>query len=120
MAIESTLPPASENRAVAAARGIPGFYRAVMIEMKQVTWPEVVDVRRATIASLLLVLLPGRGIFLPHHVPPPPPGRPLPRASPGPCAMRPRPTSVYTLTCISPPGVKTRVSAPQPAPVPGR
>ena len=64
MAIESALPPASEHRAVAAARGIPAFYRAVMIEMKKVTWPEVVDVRRATVAIIIFVLLLGLGIFV--------------------------------------------------------
>ena len=64
MAIDGTLPPVSENRAVAAARGIPGFYRAVMIEMKKVTWPEVVDVRRATVAIIIFVLLLGLGIFI--------------------------------------------------------
>ena len=64
MAIDGTLPPVSENRAVAAARGIPGFYRAVMIEMKKVTWPEIVDVRRATVAIIIFVLLLGLGIFI--------------------------------------------------------
>jgi preprotein translocase SecE subunit len=64
MAIESTLPPASEHRVVAAARGVPAFYRAVMIEMKKVTWPEVVDVRRATVAIIIFVLLLGLGIFI--------------------------------------------------------
>ena len=68
MAIESTLPPVPENRAVAAARGIPAFYRAVMIEMKKVTWPEVVDVRRATIAIIIFVLLLGLGIFILDYV----------------------------------------------------
>ena len=68
MAIDSALPPASEHRAVAAARGIPAFYRAVMIEMKKVTWPEVVDVRRATIAIIIFVMLLGLGIFLLDYV----------------------------------------------------
>jgi len=53
MAIDSTLPPAPENRAVAAARGIPGFYRAVMIEMKKVTWPT----RRETGITTLMVFI---------------------------------------------------------------
>ena len=68
MAIDSALPPASEHRAVAAVRGIPAFYRAVMIEMKKVTWPEVVDVRRATIAIIIFVLLLGLGIFILDYV----------------------------------------------------
>ena len=68
MAIDSTLPPVPENRAVAVARGVPGFYRAVMIEMKKVTWPEVVDVRRATVAIIIFVLLLGLGIFILDYV----------------------------------------------------
>ena len=64
MAVDSTLPPPPENKAVAAARGIPSFYQAVMVEMRKVTWPEPVDVRRATIAIIVFVLLLGLMIFL--------------------------------------------------------
>ena len=39
-----------------------------MIEMKKVTWPEVVDVRRATIAIIIFVLLLGLGIFILDYV----------------------------------------------------
>ena len=59
MAVESTLPPAPENRVVAVARGVPGFYQAVMVEMRKVTWPEFVDVRRATVAIIIFVLFLG-------------------------------------------------------------
>jgi preprotein translocase subunit SecE len=64
MAVDSTLPPASENKVVAAARGLPGFYQAVMVEMRKVTWPELKDVRRATIAIIVFVLVLGLFIFL--------------------------------------------------------
>jgi preprotein translocase SecE subunit len=57
-------PTAPENRAVAAARGIPSFYQAVMAEMRKVTWPEIVDVRRATVAIIVFVLLLGLVIWL--------------------------------------------------------
>ena len=57
-------PPAPENKAAAAARGIPSFYQAVMAEMRKVTWPEVVDVRRATVAIIVFVLLLGLFIYL--------------------------------------------------------
>ena len=57
-------PTAPENRAVAAARGIPSFYQAVMAEMKKVTWPEVPDVRRATIAIIVFVLVLGLFIYV--------------------------------------------------------
>jgi preprotein translocase subunit SecE len=57
-------PTTPENRAVAAARGIPSFYQAVMAEMRKVTWPEVPDVRRATIAIIVFVLLLGLVIWL--------------------------------------------------------
>jgi preprotein translocase SecE subunit len=56
-------PTAPENRAVAAARGIPSFYQAVMAEMRKVTWPEIVDVRRATVAIIVFVLLLGLVIW---------------------------------------------------------
>jgi preprotein translocase SecE subunit len=55
---------APENRTVAAVRGIPSFYRAVMAEMRKVTWPEVADVRRATIAIIIFVLLLGLLIWV--------------------------------------------------------
>ena len=57
-------PSAPENRAVAAARGIPSFYQAVMAEMRKVTWPELADVRRATIAIIIFVLLLGLLIWI--------------------------------------------------------
>ena len=64
MAVDGTLPPAPVNRAtgamnsaVDAVRGLPALYRAVVAEMKKVTWPAVVDVRRATVAIIIFVLL---------------------------------------------------------------
>jgi preprotein translocase subunit SecE len=57
------LPPASDNKAADAARGAVGFYHAVVAEMKKVTWPEVVDVRRATVAIIIFVLLLALGIY---------------------------------------------------------
>ena len=57
-------PTAPENRTVAAVRGIPSFYQAVMVEMKKVTWPELPDVRRATIAIIAFVLLLGLFIWV--------------------------------------------------------
>ena len=55
---------ASENRFVAMIRGIPSFYQAVVVEMRKVTWPEFADVRRATIAIIVFVLLLGLLIWL--------------------------------------------------------
>ena len=53
-----TVPPAtSEGRVASGARGVVAFYHAVMAEMKKVTWPEVPDVRRATVAILIFVIL---------------------------------------------------------------
>ena len=57
-------PTAPENRTVAAVRGIPSFYQAVMAEMRKVTWPDFADVRRATIAIIIFVLLLGLFIWL--------------------------------------------------------
>ena len=64
MAVDVAPPTAPENKAVAAVRGIPSFYQAVMAEMKKVTWPEVPDVRRATIAIIAFVLLLGLFIWV--------------------------------------------------------
>jgi preprotein translocase subunit SecE len=64
MAAEVAPPTASENKVVAAVRGIPPFYQAVVAEMRKVTWPEVPDVRRATIAIIAFVLLLGLLIWL--------------------------------------------------------
>jgi preprotein translocase SecE subunit len=64
MAIDGTLPPAPENKALAAARGIPAFYNAVVAEMRKVTWPEFNDVKRATIAIIVFVLLLGLVIYV--------------------------------------------------------
>ena len=65
MAVDGALPPpAQESKAVAAARGVPAFYRAVVAEMRKVTWPEFVDVRRATVAIIVFVLVLGLGIYI--------------------------------------------------------
>jgi preprotein translocase SecE subunit len=59
MAVNVAPPTPPENRTVAAVRGIPSFYQAVMLEMRKVTWPEIPDVRRATIAIIIFVLVLG-------------------------------------------------------------
>ena len=64
MAVDVAPPTASENKAVAAVRGIPSFYQAVLAEMRKVTWPELPDVRRATIAIIAFVLLLGLFIWV--------------------------------------------------------
>ena len=64
MAVDVVPPSAPENKAAAAVRGIPSFYQAVMAEMRKVTWPDVPDVRRATIAIIVFVLLLGLFIWL--------------------------------------------------------
>ena len=64
MAVDGTPVPAPENKALAAARGVPAFYNAVVAEMRKVTWPEFNDVKRATIAIIVFVLLLGLVIYL--------------------------------------------------------
>jgi preprotein translocase SecE subunit len=64
MPVDVAPPSASENKAVAAVRGIPSFYQAVMVEMRKVTWPELPDVRRASIAIIAFVLLLGLLIWV--------------------------------------------------------
>ena len=43
---------------------ITGFYDEVVVEMRKVTWPDVGQVRQATIASIVLVLFVGAIIGL--------------------------------------------------------
>ena len=57
-------PTRTEGGLIATVRGIPAFYRSVMAEMRKVTWPEVPDVRRATVAIIIFVLLLGLFIYL--------------------------------------------------------
>jgi preprotein translocase SecE subunit len=57
-------PTAPAGGFMAAIRGIPAFYRSVVAEMRKVTWPEVADVRRATLAIIVFVLLLGLVIWL--------------------------------------------------------
>ena len=64
MAVDVAPPTASENKVVSAVRGIPSFYQAVVAEMRKVTWPELPDVRRATIAIIAFVLLLGLFIWV--------------------------------------------------------
>jgi preprotein translocase subunit SecE len=64
MAVEVAPPTAPENKVMTAVRGIPSFYQAVVAEMRKVTWPELPDVRRATIAIIAFVLLLGLVIWL--------------------------------------------------------
>ena len=64
MAVDVVPPSAPDNKAVSAVRGIPSFYQAVMAEMRKVTWPELKEVRRATIAIIAFVLVLGLFIWL--------------------------------------------------------
>jgi preprotein translocase subunit SecE len=64
MAVDVVPPTAPENKTMAAVRGIPSFYQSVVAEMKKVTWPEVPDVWRATIAIIVFVLLLGLFIWI--------------------------------------------------------
>ncbi len=45
-------------------RAVVGFYNEVVAEMRKVTWPDLPQVRQATIAIIIFVLLVGLAIFL--------------------------------------------------------
>ncbi len=45
-------------------RGLVNFYNEVVAEMRKVTWPDRPQVRQATIAIIIFVLLIGLVIFL--------------------------------------------------------
>jgi len=52
----------------AAAESLPkravGFYHDVMVEMRKVTWPDLGQIRQATIGIIVVVLLVGAVIAL--------------------------------------------------------
>ena len=48
----------------ATIRAVVGFYNDVVAEMRKVTWPDIPQVRQATIAIIFFVLLVGLAIFL--------------------------------------------------------
>ena len=54
----------TESKLSGAIRGIPTGYRAVMAEMRKVTWPERAQVQQATIAIIIFVLVLGLAIWL--------------------------------------------------------
>ena len=64
MAVDVAPPTAPENKAVAAVRGIPSFYQAVLAEMKKVTWPDIGQVRQLSIGVIVLALFIGAVIWL--------------------------------------------------------
>ena len=64
MPVDVAPPSAPENKAVAAVRGIPSFYQAVMVEMKKVTWPDIGQVRQLSIGVIILSLFIGIVIWL--------------------------------------------------------
>ncbi|MBV8818385.1 MAG: preprotein translocase subunit SecE [Acidobacteriaceae bacterium] len=56
------VPPVADNRSVFVK--LRDFYNGVMVEMRKVTWPDVPQVRSATISIIIFVLLLGLFITL--------------------------------------------------------
>ena len=52
------------RRGGGVVRSVVTFYHDVVAEMRKVTWPDVPQVRQATIAIIIFVLLVGLAIFL--------------------------------------------------------
>jgi preprotein translocase subunit SecE len=52
------------GRAGGFLRSVVTFYNDVVAEMRKVTWPDLPQVRQATIAIIIFVLLVGLAIFL--------------------------------------------------------
>jgi len=55
--------PGGEQK-VGLIRGSIAYYRSVMTEMRKVTWPDFPQVRSATIAIIIFVLLIGMAITI--------------------------------------------------------
>jgi preprotein translocase SecE subunit len=51
-------------RTIAFVRGLPGLYRAIMVEMRRVTWPSRDDIKKMSILVILLSLGIGAVIAL--------------------------------------------------------
>ncbi len=68
MATDVVRPPASGGPAAQPEPGlvarIIAFYHGVVAEMKKVTWPDLPQVRQATIAIIIFVLVLGLFIWL--------------------------------------------------------
>jgi preprotein translocase subunit SecE len=56
--------PGFPARVVGVVKGIPGFYREVVAEMKKVTWPDLPQVRQLSIGVIALSLFIGFVIFV--------------------------------------------------------
>ena len=56
--------PPAQKPAGAGSRSLVTFYHDVMAEMRKVTWPDHAQVRQATIAIIIFVLLFGLVIWL--------------------------------------------------------
>jgi preprotein translocase subunit SecE len=52
------------GRAAGFLRSVVTLYNDVLAEMRKVTWPDLPQVRQATIAIIIFVLLVGLAIFL--------------------------------------------------------
>jgi preprotein translocase subunit SecE len=52
------------RRAGGFLRSVVTFYNDVVAELRKVTWPDLPQVRQATIAIIIFVLLVGLAIFL--------------------------------------------------------
>ena len=55
---------ATEVAAESLPRRLVGFYQDVMAEMRKVTWPDVGQIRQATIGIIVVVLMVGAVIAL--------------------------------------------------------
>ncbi len=51
-------------RATSAGRGVLGFLTEVRAELRKVTWPDKTQLRQATVAIIVFVLLIGFVIFV--------------------------------------------------------
>ena len=57
MASEVVRPPQGSPPSAGWWSSLVGFYHGVMAEMKKVTWPDMPQVRQATIAIIIFVML---------------------------------------------------------------
>ena len=64
MASDVARPPQGSPPAAGRWSGLVGFYHGVVAEMRKVTWPDVPQVRQATIAIIVFVLLLGLLIWI--------------------------------------------------------
>ena len=64
MAVETVARPGFPSRVSAFFAGLPEMYENVMAELRRVTWPDLGQIRQATIGIIAVVLFVGADVLI--------------------------------------------------------